>query len=264
MGAELRNLEINLNFAPDCDVLSETTNTVIGPRSLSADCEAVSEWARDFLRGMKQHGVIGCAKHFPGHGSTKADSHFELPLVESDIGSLRSRDFLPFSTLISEGVPLVMTGHLLVPAMDQQYPATISKKIITDFLRGELGFTGAVITDAMEMRAIQHLSPAEKAILALEAGTDLLLLAQPYGETPLELAQRMANELERHSQKLSKTFEDSSKRIQELFRVIDRVSPVETPTGKLGDTSFLSTVFSGSDQQTATLESLLVRLGERA
>lgn len=195
MGKELNALGFHIAYAPVLDVLTAEGNCVIGDRALDSDPQQVSLYAAQFLDGLEKEGVLGCLKHFPGHGSTLADSHFELPVNSLDKQKLFSCDLLPFVELASKA-RLIMSAHILYPELDPEYPATLSKCILTDLLRGELGYSGAVISDALEMGALSHLSIADKAIQSVSAGVDILLTAEPTEcTTPLELAMQLEEAL---------------------------------------------------------------------
>ena len=138
--------------------------------------------ARAIVRVLQAEGVAACGKHFPGHGDTSTDSHLELPLVEHPPELLREREFLPFRAAIAAGVATIMTAHVFIPALDEQRPATLSKRIVTGLLREELGFQGVILSDDLEMKALAaERSVPESAVQAIEAGCDgvLDLFRQP-------------------------------------------------------------------------------------
>ena len=144
---------ITLNFAPCADVMVDRLNPVIGIRSFGADPALVARHTAAFVTGHQSAGIAACAKHYPGHGDTAVDTHLSVAVIDSDLESMRSTALLPFAAAIEAGVASVMAGHLLVPAVDQR-PASVSRRWLTDILRGEMGFAGAVVTDALEMAAI--------------------------------------------------------------------------------------------------------------
>ncbi|WP_415647735.1 glycoside hydrolase family 3 N-terminal domain-containing protein [Stackebrandtia soli] len=175
IGAELRDTGFNLNFAPAVDVNVEDDNPVIGTRSFGRDPHAVARHAAAAVTGLHQAGVLACAKHFPGHGATSVDSHFELPTVDVTIDVLRERELVPFRAVIGAGIRMIMSGHIRVPALTGQRPATLSRAAMHDLLRGELGFDGAIITDAIEMRGVSGDIGLPAAVVeALIAGCDLI------------------------------------------------------------------------------------------
>jgi beta-N-acetylhexosaminidase len=175
LGADLAAVGVNLDLAPVADVNVNPDNPVIGVRSFGSDPELVTRHVAAFVTGLQRAGVAACAKHFPGHGDTREDSHLELPTVERDDEAMRAM-LLPFRAAVDAGVRAVMTAHIRVSGLDDK-PGTISRPVITELLRGELGFDGVVITDALEMRAISGTVGAEEgAVRAIEAGADALCL----------------------------------------------------------------------------------------
>jgi beta-N-acetylhexosaminidase len=179
LGAELRAMGVNLNYAPCCDVLINPQNPVIGIRSFGEDPLQVSELATAMIGGIQSRGVAATAKHFPGHGDTAGDSHYELPSLPHSLERLQQVEFPPFGAAIMAGVKMIMTAHVAVPAIDgpDAPPATLSAAVLKGLLRGQLGFDGVIITDAMDMHAIpQGEALGENAVRAVEAGADLLLM----------------------------------------------------------------------------------------
>ena len=175
----LRALGIDANLAPVCDVLQIGECGVIGDRAFGTDPEEVARLAAAHVRGCLAGGVLPCAKHFPGHGGARADSHVALPRVERGLADLAARDLVPFRAAVEAGVPLVMAAHLAVPPVDPD-PASLSPFWLGPVLRERLGFRGAVVSDDMEMGALQGLGdPAEVGARAAAAGCDLLI----YGRT---------------------------------------------------------------------------------
>ena len=182
IGADLARAGVDLNLAPVADVNSDPRNPVIGVRSFGSDPGLVARHVAAFVRGLQQQGVAACAKHFPGHGDTSVDSHLELPVVGGELEPALE----PFRAAIAAGVQAVMTGHLLVPALDD-VPATTSRRLLTDLLRDELGFDGLVLTDALEMKAISAgVGVEEGAVRALAAGADALCLGHDLHEQAVE------------------------------------------------------------------------------
>ncbi|MEV2266742.1 glycoside hydrolase family 3 protein [Nonomuraea africana] len=175
IGRLLAEADITLNYAPSVDVNSNPANPVIGIRSFGPTADLVARHSVAYIKGVQAAGVAACAKHFPGHGDTVADSHLELPTVHASFDQLRARDLPPFEAAIKAGVRAVMSGHLLIPALDPAGPATLSRTILTGLLREELGFDGMVVTDAIEMKAVAAMySPGEIAVRALSAGVDAI------------------------------------------------------------------------------------------
>ncbi|WP_343980497.1 glycoside hydrolase family 3 protein, partial [Streptosporangium amethystogenes] len=154
LGRDLALAGVNLNFAPSADVNSNPDNPVIGLRSFGADPDLVARHTAAWIRGMQSAGVAACAKHFPGHGDTSVDSHHGVPLVAATAGELRDVALRPFRAAVEQGVRTVMTGHLLVSALDPVMAATLSRRVLHDLLRAELGFEGVIVTDGIEMTAV--------------------------------------------------------------------------------------------------------------
>jgi beta-N-acetylhexosaminidase len=176
MAKELRAVGINLNFAPVCDIHTHPENPVIGRRAFGTDEETVSKMTTAFIRGHLTHGVQACAKHFPGHGNTTVDSHFALPKVTETLAELQGRELRPFIKAFKSGCRFVMTAHILNPSVDPEFPATLSKIWLEKILRGELRYSGIIISDDLEMQAItDHYGETEAPRLALEAGCDILI-----------------------------------------------------------------------------------------
>jgi beta-N-acetylhexosaminidase len=178
IGTELRQLGLTINFAPTVDVNSADDNPIIGTRSFGADAGLVAAHAAAAVTGFQEARVVACAKHFPGHGATTVDSHYELPTVDVPAQLLRSRELPPFAAAIRAGARAIMTAHIRVPAITGDAPATFSPAALDSLLRKELGFTGVVVTDALEMRGASGYAggiPAG-AVLALSAGADLLCI----------------------------------------------------------------------------------------
>ena len=185
MAADCREAGIHWNLAPVADVNSNPENPVIGYRSFGAEARAVGLHARAFYQGLRDGGLLGCAKHFPGHGDTDVDSHLELPVLKTSRNTLEKNELLPFQYLVESGVDAVMTGHLSVPALDPSgLPASLSGRMIREVLRDKMGFQGAVITDALNMRAVQRKFPEKGALAfhALLAGNDMLCFAEDIPE----------------------------------------------------------------------------------
>lgn len=181
IGRELRAVGVDVNLAPCVDVNSDPANPVIGVRSFGADPQLVARHAAAFVEGLQRAGVAACAKHFPGHGGTRADSHLTLPVIDADLPTLRSRDLPPFASAIAAGVRCVLTAHIRIAAVDSS-PATVSPAVIR-LLRDDLGFDGVVLTDALDMHAIAGgIGLARGAVAALAAGADLLCIGNPANE----------------------------------------------------------------------------------
>jgi len=175
-GRELSVLGINLNFAPVLDVHSNPSNPVIDDRSLSTDPKEVIRLGWEVVRGLREGGVIPCGKHFPGHGDTEKDSHLELPIAEKSLAELKSVELPPFVHACRQGIETLMTAHVLYRALDQEFPGTLSERIVSGLLRQDLGYDGVVFSDDMGMKAIGANYGEEEATgLAVRAGIDVLL-----------------------------------------------------------------------------------------
>jgi len=172
-------LGVNINLAPVADVNSNPENPVINLRSFSEDKDVVTEFCLSFVEGSLEGGVVPVAKHFPGHGNTKTDSHIDMPVIKGNKEILMENELKPFISLIENKVPAIMTGHLNVPAFesDNKIPASLSYNIITKLLKEQLGFKGLIITDALDMKAVtNYYSNSEACVMAFKAGNDILLM----------------------------------------------------------------------------------------
>ena len=178
-GAQLARLGINLNFAPSLDVNNNPANPVIGVRSFGERPELAAELGVAAIRGYREAGVVACAKHFPGHGDTVADSHRELPAVPHDRKRLEAVELLPFRLAVAAGAEAIMTAHVRFPALEPDgLPATLSPRILRGLLREEWGFDGVVFTDCLEMKAISGtVGVARGAVMAVKAGADVVLVS---------------------------------------------------------------------------------------
>lgn len=181
IGRQCKLTGINLNFAPDVDVNNNADNPVINVRSFGEDRHNVAAKAYAYMKGLQDAGIMACAKHFPGHGDTGTDSHFELPVIPHNRQRLDSIELFPFKMMIKQGISSIMVAHLQVPALDNRpnRPTTVSERVSTDLLRKEMGFDGLIFTDGMEMKAItKHFPPGEADVAAFVAGNDIILLPE--------------------------------------------------------------------------------------
>jgi beta-N-acetylhexosaminidase len=180
LGAELAAVGVGWNFAPVLDVHTNPANPVIGNRAFGTTPEAAATQALAFWRGLRAAGVLGCGKHYPGHGDTRTDSHLELPVVAHDLDRLRRIELGPFAAAAAAGMEAFMTAHVLYPALDPDLPATLSRRIATELLRGELGFRGVLVSDDLGMKAVaDRYGIDDLAVRAIEAGCDHLLVREP-------------------------------------------------------------------------------------
>ena len=175
---ELRAIGANVNFAPVLDLALEQQSSVVGGRALGSEPQAVARLGAALVRGMQRRGVVATPKHFPGHGATARDSHVELPVIEADLATLRSRELVPFAAAFAAGARAVMSVHVVVRALDSERPATLSPRILTVLLRGEMGFEGVCFTDCLMMDAIAGtVGTVEGAVQAFAAGADVALIS---------------------------------------------------------------------------------------
>ncbi len=197
LALELKAVGITLDYAPVLDVLTNAKNPVIGDRSLSEDAREVGRIGAALILGLQGGGIAACGKHFPGHGDTSVDSHLDLPLVEHPPDRLRAVELLPFKAAIAAGVATIMTAHILVPSLDEERPATLSRRVVTDLLRHELGYEGVILSDDLEMKAIAngYAVPAA-AVLAVDAGCDGVLICSGDHETQASTLEALVHAVE--------------------------------------------------------------------
>ncbi|MFC5647807.1 beta-N-acetylhexosaminidase [Paenibacillus solisilvae] len=189
LGDASSSMGFNMDFAPVLDINSNPKNPVIGDRSFGATSKLVTDMGMNVMKGIASAGVIPVVKHFPGHGDTSVDSHLELPVVKKSLTQLKAFEWVPFKEAIQEGADVVMIAHILFPKLDPSYPASLSKVVITDELRGTLGFKGVVITDDLTMGAIaKNYGMGEAAVRTIKAGSDILLVAHGYDNVDKILA----------------------------------------------------------------------------
>ncbi len=209
---ELSACGVNLNFAPVCDVLRKNTTAAIGDRAFSEDPVMVEKCISGAIRGLQTNGVLGCAKHFPGHGNTSKDSHFDLPYISQSMEEFQKIDFIPFKKASRSRVEFIMMAHLVCDAIDPNLPCTLSTKAY-ELLRSELKYKGIIITDDMYMDAVRKKWGIEKAsLMAYQAGADILC------HRHLEDAQKALEELKNNY----KTKKISKERVEDSFdRIIN-------------------------------------------
>ncbi len=172
LASEAADAGINMPLLPVADTNTNPDNPIICTRSFSDDPKRVAIFTSQFIKNLEDRGFITCAKHFPGHGSTSVDSHIELPELRKNLSELRALDMIPFIKALESGVSSIMTGHLLAPEIDFR-PASLSKTITTDILRNDLGFKGLILTDALNMNALDNIENID--VKCMEAGADILL-----------------------------------------------------------------------------------------
>lgn len=182
IGGVLRDIGVNVDFAPVADVLTNPNNIVIGSRSYGSDPQLVGDMVSAMQRGLHDKGILTAPKHFPGHGGTAGDSHEGYVSIGADAAQLAAVEYVPFIRAIEEGAQFIMIGHITAPNADNSgLPASLSPYFLKDVLRGQLGYDGILISDAMNMGAIvEQYSPQEAAVMAIEAGMDIILMPEDY------------------------------------------------------------------------------------
>ena len=175
---------INLDFAPDADVLTNPDNTVVLDRSFGSDPVLVTQMVKAYMQGLEEHHVYGTPKHFPGHGATEGDSHKGFAYTYKTWDELEQAELVPFAGLIQDNTPFIMAGHISLPQVTgDDTPSSLSSQVLTDYLRETMGYNGIIITDALNMGAIQDNYPPDRAaVMALQAGADLLLMPADFKE----------------------------------------------------------------------------------
>lgn len=178
IGGYLNRYGFNIDFAPDSDVITESENKVIGNRSFGTDPQLVSDMSRAYLDGLHNNNILGCAKHYPGHGSTKEDSHNGEAICERSWDELKEQDLVPFIDMINDGIKVIMVSHISVPEVTgDNIPSSMSGILLTEKLRLEFGYQGIIITDAMNMGAISEKYSSQEAIVeSIKAGVDIILM----------------------------------------------------------------------------------------
>ena len=197
LAAELKAVGVTLDYAPVLDVHTNPKNPVIGDRALAEKAEEVARLGAAIVRTLQTEGIAACGKHFPGHGDTSTDSHHELPLVEHPPDRLRAVELVPFKAAIEARVATMMTAHVFVPSLDEDRPATLSKRVVTDLLRDELKYDGVILSDDLEMKAIAstYAVPAA-AVMAIDAGCDGILICSGDHETQAATLEALVHAVE--------------------------------------------------------------------
>ncbi len=177
MATEMKKIGFNLNFAPVADVWSNKENTVIGERAYSDNFKQAAGLVFNAVKGFNDGGIISTLKHFPGHGDTNTDTHHDLAYIGKSKEDLNNNEILPFKSGVAAGADLIMLGHLVIEDIDKENPATISKKVVTDYLKNELGYEGIIITDSLAMGAVANTyKQSELCVKAIDSGVDILLM----------------------------------------------------------------------------------------
>jgi beta-N-acetylhexosaminidase len=235
LGADLRDVGVTLDLAPVADVNSNPENPIIGIRSFGARPVLVSRHVAAFVRGLQSAGVAACAKHFPGHGDTSADSHLELPSIDVDRATLLERELPPFRAAIEAGTKSLMTAHIRVPAVDDA-PATLSRVFLTELIRGELDFDGMVMTDALEMRAISATVGVEEgAVRAIAAGADALCFGHDLADDAVEGVVAALEDAVSSRRVSEERILEAARRVQEVARWWPSAQAESRPHGGVGD-----------------------------
>jgi beta-glucosidase-like glycosyl hydrolase len=228
MGKDLKQTGIHLNFAPVADINTNPKNPVIGYRSFGPNKEKVSRFALAMYKGMEKAGIGACYKHFPGHGDTDTDSHLGLPVIHKTKEALISEELYPFANGIKAGIGMIMVGHLAAPALSsgKNIPASISKEITTDLLKGEMGFKGIVVSDALNMKSVSDLfpEPGQLEWEAFHAGNDLLCFSENVGEG-IEKIMKLGSE-----EKIEESFQKVNK-LKERLSIFSDQLPKEAEFG---------------------------------
>ena len=213
LAAELKAVGITLDYAPVLDVHTNPRNPVIGDRALAERADAVARFGAAIIRVLQTEGIAACGKHFPGHGDTSTDSHLELPLVEHPPERLREVEFEPFRAAVAADVATIMTAHVLVPSLDEQVPATLSKRIV-GMLRDELQFRGVVLSDDLEMKAVAaSYTVPDAAVRAVAAGCDGVLICSGDHDTQAAALEALVHAVEEERIPFAR-IEDALKRQQ--------------------------------------------------
>jgi beta-N-acetylhexosaminidase len=229
MAAELRAVGISLDFAPVLDIHSNPANPVIGDRSLADRAADVARLGTAIIRALQAEGIAACGKHFPGHGDTTADSHHELPVIDHPPDRIERVEVVPFKAAIEADVASIMTAHVLIPAIDDQRPATLSPRIVDGMLKQTLDYRGFVVTDDLDMKAISALyGTAEATVAAIAAGCDAVLLCGPNPEAQTAALEAVIHAVEDGTLPL-KRVEDAlarQRRVKERFLAPPRPLPL--------------------------------------
>ena len=215
IGTQITSFGLHTGFSPVLDIWSNPDNTVIGNRAYGKTSDDVCKYGIADMLGLKATGAIPVAKHFPGHGDIETDSHYGLPLVTKTKEELWQSELLPFKSAIENGVPMIMAAHILCTELDENYPASMSKNIITDLLRDEMGFEGVVITDDLTMGAIsESYSFGDAAVLSINAGCDILSIC--FGKDNVKQAVKAIKEAVENGAITEERIDESVRRILKL------------------------------------------------
>jgi beta-N-acetylhexosaminidase len=232
LARELKAVGVTLDYAPVLDILTNPKNPVIGDRALAERAEDVARLGRTIVTALQGEGIAACGKHFPGHGDTSTDSHHELPLVEHAPDRLDAIELAPFRAAIDAGVAAIMTAHILIPALDEEKPATLSPAVVTDLLKRKLGYGGLILSDDLEMRAISgRYGIPEATVLAVGAGCDAVLMCGASQEPQAAALEALIKAVEGGSLPLARV-EDAMarhRRVKERFLAPAAAPPLDGP-----------------------------------
>ena len=228
-GLELRRAGVHINFSPVLDVNSNPHNPIIGVRSFGSDPASVTRMGGALINGFKAADIVSVVKHFPGHGDTSADSHYDVPVVRASYSQLQKIHLAPFDAAVKQGVPGVMTGHILYPALDNKNVATFSRPILQDLLRGTMGFKGLIVTDSLDMKsATSYCTIPGCAVRALESGADMILLGRYV--KPVSVFSQVWREVQ--AKHLESAVEDAARKVFDLKKqmgLLDNSRAVPAP-----------------------------------
>lgn len=228
-GLELRRTGVHINFSPVLDVNSNPHNPIIGVRSFGSDPASVTRMGGALINGFKAADIVSVVKHFPGHGDTSADSHYDVPVVRASYSQLQKIHLAPFEAAVKQGVPGVMTGHILYPALDNKNVATFSRPILQDLLRGTMGFKGLIVTDSLDMKsATSYCTIPGCAVRALESGADMILLGRYI--KPVSVFSQVWREVQ--AKHLEPAVEDAARKVFDLKKqmgLLDNSRAVPAP-----------------------------------
>ena len=228
-GLELRRAGVHINFSTVLDVNSNPHNPIIGVRSFGSDPASVTRMGGALINGFKAADIVSVVKHFPGHGDTSADSHYDVPVVRASYSQLQKIHLAPFEAAVKQGVPGVMTGHILYPALDNKNVATFSRPILQDLLRGTMGFKGLIVTDSLDMKsATSYCTIPGCAVRALESGADMILLGRYI--KPVSVFSQVWREVQ--TKHLEPVVEDAARKVFDLKKqmgLLDNSRAVPAP-----------------------------------
>lgn len=261
VGWQLRDVGINLDFAPDVDVNSNPDNPVIGVRSFGTDPELVARHSAAWVRGLQSTSVAVSAKHFPGHGDTALDSHLALPVIDLPLDELQERELLPFRAAVAAGARTIMTSHILLPQLDAHNPATFSRGILEDLLRRDFGFGGVIVSDALDMiGASGEIGIAAAAVRAIDAGCDLLCIGTDNTDEELAAIEDALDAAVRGGELDAARLAQAAGRNVALARELAAAAPAATPEEPTFDVDRTIAAFSIIDGVRVTSDRTLVAL----